>query len=60
MGLLDFLLTKLVLHVARKEGEKDPEFREIVSKHGGELKQIKADIQKDLDKIDELNKKGIF
>ena len=60
MGLLDFLLTKLVMHVARKEGEKDPEFRKIVNNQGEDLKKIKADIQKSLDKIDELNKKGIF
>jgi len=58
--LLDAILKAIVLHTARKEGLKDPEFREIVNKHGSELKQIAADIQKDLDTIDRLNKKGIF
>ena len=58
--LFDVLMTALVMHVARKEGLKDPEFREIISKHGSELKKIAADIQTDFDTIDQLNKKGIF
>ena len=48
------------MHVARKEGEKDPEFREIVNNQGKDLKQIKEDIKKDMEKIKELNRKGIF
>jgi hypothetical protein len=57
-SVFDVLLTALVMHVARKEGLKDPEFRAIISKHGGELRQISADIQQSLDKIDKMNKAG--
>jgi hypothetical protein len=58
--LLDIILKAIVVHTARKEGLKDPEFRAIINKHGSELKQIAADIQQDLDTIDKLNKKGVF
>jgi hypothetical protein len=59
-SIYDILLTALVLHVARKEGLKDPEFKAIVNKHGSELKKISAEIQQSLDTIDKLNKQGKF
>ena len=58
--LFDIILRAIVMHTARKDGLKDPEFREIINKHGSELKKIAADIQQSLDNIDRLNKQGKF
>ena len=59
-SLLDIILKAIIVHTARKEGLKDPEFKAIIQKHGSELKDLAASIQKDLDTIDQLNKKGVF
>jgi hypothetical protein len=58
--LLDIILRAIVLHTARKEGLKDPEFKAIINKHGVELKDLANSIQQDLDTIDKLNKQGKF
>ena len=57
MGFIDYLLKTVVLYVAKKQAEKDPEFPKL-KQTAAEIEQLDKSIQADKDALKKLREKG--